>query len=219
MCFIARFKNVSYEELIGKIMNSFLKRYPNCGADMRVLVLHSDIAPDAPPDEQDTLITADAICEALTQLGHEPSLAAFSPDTAALKKLIDRNKPEIVFNMVESVFGEGEQAPIAPAMLEKLRVPYTGVRAAPMAAAGDKPLAKRILRAAGLPTADWFEPPHWDGVCRRRAIRRQIGDRRCFSRTRRQFGCHGTFGGSRARRFLPGATWRALVCGNLYRGP
>lgn len=28
MCFIARFKNVSYEELIGKIMNSFLKRYP-----------------------------------------------------------------------------------------------------------------------------------------------------------------------------------------------
>ena len=33
-----------------------------------------------------------------------------------------------------------------------------------MAAAGDKPLAKRILRAAGLPTADWYEPPHWDLV-------------------------------------------------------
>jgi D-alanine-D-alanine ligase len=28
MCFIARFKNISYQELIGKIMNSFLKRYP-----------------------------------------------------------------------------------------------------------------------------------------------------------------------------------------------
>ncbi|HEV2560993.1 MAG TPA: hypothetical protein VGT78_02525 [Rhizomicrobium sp.] len=28
MCFIARFKNVSYQELIGKIMNSFLKRHP-----------------------------------------------------------------------------------------------------------------------------------------------------------------------------------------------
>ena len=31
---------------------------------MRVLVLHSDVSPDAPPDEQDTLITAQAVASA-----------------------------------------------------------------------------------------------------------------------------------------------------------
>ena len=67
LCFIARFKGVSYQELIGKIMDSFLKRHPELRGTvmMRVLVLHSDVPPDAPPDEQDTLITARAIGDAL----------------------------------------------------------------------------------------------------------------------------------------------------------
>jgi D-alanine-D-alanine ligase len=131
---------------------------------MRVLVLHSDVAPDAPPDEQDTLITARAIADALRGNGHEAVLAPFTPEPAALKKLIESIQPQIVFNMVESVFGEGQIASIAPAMLEKLGVPYTGVSAAAMAVTGDKPLAKNILRAAGLPTPDWSEPPDWEGL-------------------------------------------------------
>src|SRR5437763_1259742 len=36
---------------------------------MRVLVLHSDVPPDAPADELDTLITAQAIAEALDERG------------------------------------------------------------------------------------------------------------------------------------------------------
>lgn len=129
---------------------------------MRVLVLHSDVAPDAPPDEQDTLITARAIADALSELGHAPMLAPFTPDPAALKKTVAN--AECVFNMVESVFGEGALASLAPAMLEKLGVPYTGAIAASMSAAGDKPLAKRIMRAANLPTPDWCEPPEFAGL-------------------------------------------------------
>ena len=32
---------------------------------MNILVLHSDIAPDAPPEEQDTLVAAEAVAAAL----------------------------------------------------------------------------------------------------------------------------------------------------------
>lgn len=131
---------------------------------MRVLVLHSDVAPDAAPDELDTLLTARAIAHALHGLGHEPHLAPFTPNPAALKELLAETRAETVFNMVESVYGEGALANIAPAMLEKLDVPYTGANAATISATGDKPLAKRILRAANLPTPDWCEPPQFSGL-------------------------------------------------------
>jgi D-alanine-D-alanine ligase len=135
---------------------------------MRVLVLHSDVAPGAPPDELDTLLTARAVTHALHELGHEPRLAPFVPDPAALKRLLAETATECVFNMVESVFGRGELAPIAPAMLEKLRVPFTGATAASMSATSDKPLAKRIMRAANLPTAAWSEPPGFAGLIENR---------------------------------------------------
>jgi D-alanine-D-alanine ligase len=131
---------------------------------MRVLVLHSDVSPDAPADELDTLVTAKAVADVLAARGHQCVSAAFKVDPEALRATLSAERIDIVFNMVESVFGDGALAPLAPAMLERLGVPFTGCRAASMAASGDKPLTKTMLRAAGLPTADWAEPPHWHGV-------------------------------------------------------
>lgn len=126
---------------------------------MRVLVLHSDVTPDAPADEQDTLITARVIAEALGSRGHHANLAPFVFDPEALRALIAEYRAHAVFNMVEAIFGQGELAPIVPTLLEKLTVPFTGCPSAPMALAGDKPLAKTLLRLAGLPTPDGHEAP------------------------------------------------------------
>src|SRR5207248_7401905 len=76
-----------------------------------------------------------------------------------LRALIAEHRADAVFNMVEAIFGQGELAPVVPTLLEKLNVPFTGCRAAPMALAGDKPLAKRTLRLGGLPTPERDEPP------------------------------------------------------------
>ncbi len=126
---------------------------------MRILVLHSDVLPDAPADEQDTLVAAHAIGEALSSRGHAVALAPFALSIEATRVLVEKHRPDAVFNMVEAVFGQGELAPLVPAILEKLNVPFTGCRAAPMALAGDKPLAKRLLRLGSLPTPDWDEAP------------------------------------------------------------
>ena len=131
---------------------------------MRVLILHSDIAPDAPPDEQDTLVQAAAVEKALAARGHDASRAAFVPHTSQLETLIEREDPDVVFNLVETVWGSGLYAPLAPAMLSHAGVPYTGVHSAAMAACGDKILTKRLLRGAKLPTPDWSEPPNWAGL-------------------------------------------------------
>jgi D-alanine-D-alanine ligase len=143
---------------------------------MRVLVLHSDVPPDAPPDEQDTLLQAAAIESTLTELGHESSRAAFVPKPCALEALLARECPDLVFNLVETVWGRGLYAPLAPQMLTQLGVPFTGAGAASMATCSDKVLAKRLLNGAGLPTPDWSEPPDWGGIGEGRWIVKAVSE-------------------------------------------
>jgi len=131
---------------------------------MRVLVLHSDVAHDAPPDEQDTLATANAVAAALGAQGHDVVLHTFVPDPQRLARVLREREAELVFNLVESVFGQGDLAGIAAAMLARQRIPFTGGSSAALACAADKCFAKRLLRSSGLPTPDWHEPPDWNGI-------------------------------------------------------
>ena len=131
---------------------------------MIVLVVHSDIGADARPDDLDTLTSAEAVAAALRAQGHVAELASFPASPDDVRKMLDRFRAHVVFNMVESVSGQDSLAATAPAIFEKIGVPYTGNASAPMAITGDKPLAKRLMRAAGLPTPDWCEPPAWDGL-------------------------------------------------------
>ena len=45
---------------------------------------------------------------------------------AFLKGLLDKHKPDVVFNVVESVFGAGIYSSIAPRCSTGSDVPYTG---------------------------------------------------------------------------------------------
>lgn len=131
---------------------------------MNVLVLHSDVPADAPPEDQDTLIAARAIAKALKIHDHQARLAAFIPEREALAALIAENTPDVVFNLVEGIGGKGSLAHIAPQLLDELGVRYTGTGAEALIVTSDKPRTKRLLKNAELPTPAWAEPPHWDGL-------------------------------------------------------
>lgn len=131
---------------------------------MKVLVLHSDIGDNPPPEEIDTITSAKAVAEALIKHGHEAPLAPFTTDAGKLAALLAREKADLVFNMVEGIDGIGHLAPIAPRMLDAAGMAYTGVDGDAMAITSDKPRTKRMLRAAGIGTADWCEPPDWSGL-------------------------------------------------------
>jgi D-alanine-D-alanine ligase len=49
-------------------------------------------------------------------------------------------------------------------MLENRCIRFTGAPATAIACCADKPFTKRLLRSAGLPTPDWSESPHWEGL-------------------------------------------------------
>ena len=70
-------------------------------------------------------------------------------------------KPDICFNITESHFGDGREAQI-PALLEMLRIPYTGSQVMTLALALDKPMTKRILAYHDLPTPEFQVFEHAD---------------------------------------------------------
>jgi D-alanine-D-alanine ligase len=131
---------------------------------MRVLVLHSDVGSNPPPDELDTLVAAEAVGAALKREGHTVTLAAFIADQDPFERLLDNESADVVFNLVEGIGGLGQHAPIAPRMLDDYGVVFTGSDAVAMATTNDKPLTKRKLREAGIATPDWSEPHAWRGL-------------------------------------------------------
>lgn len=126
---------------------------------MKVLVLHDVVPPGAPPDQVDALHQAELVREVMTGDGHDVRIEAFTLDPASIVSY----GPDVVFNLVESVGGDGRLAHLAPAVLETLGIPFTGSSSAALAVSSHKRLCKRVLAAAGIAVPeDWPNGgPRW----------------------------------------------------------
>ncbi len=124
---------------------------------MKTILLYGQLPPEAGPDEQDVLVQIDSISAALRELGHETVPLALSLNLQATKEELLRQKPDLVFNLVESVNGSGRMISLGPLLLEELNIPYTGAKADAMFFTSNKILTKRMLAREGVPTAPWLE--------------------------------------------------------------
>jgi D-alanine-D-alanine ligase len=123
---------------------------------VRVAVLHNAVPDDAPPEDQDTLIQVATVVAALTRLGHEPTTVSCTLDLAALHDELLRLRPDVVFNLVESLAQADSLVYLPLAVLDVLHLPYTGSRTESLFLTTHKVLAKERLRSAGLPTPPWI---------------------------------------------------------------
>jgi len=121
----------------------------------RVAVVYGAVAADAGPDEQDVLIEVDTIQQALSSLGFAPVAVPLTLDLEAVRQRLLHLRPAFVFNLVESVEGLGRLIHVATALYESLGLPYTGAGSEAMYLTSNKPLAKRLLAAAGIDTPRW----------------------------------------------------------------
>ncbi len=99
-------------------------------------------------DDLDAAETIQAITNALEANGH---CVTFLEADTTLYDNVRRLKPDICFNISEGHFGDSREAQ-APAILEMLRIPYTGSRVLTLALALDKPMTKRVLAYHSLST-------------------------------------------------------------------
>ncbi len=92
--------------------------------------------------------TINALSEAIRAGGH---VCEFFEGDLSLYHTLPLFKPDICFNISESHFGDAREAQV-PALLEMMRIPYTGSKVLTLALALDKPMTKRVLTYHDLPT-------------------------------------------------------------------
>ena len=124
---------------------------------LSIAVLYGAVAPDAPPDEQDALVEVDAVATALRSLGHRPAPIPLTLDLAAARSALAELAPDLVFNLVESVAGQGALIYLGGGLLEALGLPFTGAGTGALLNTSNKRLAKRALGLAGIATPIWFD--------------------------------------------------------------
>jgi D-alanine-D-alanine ligase len=123
---------------------------------MRIVVLHNDVPDSAPPDEKDALLQAEAVSAALLNVGHETIKVPFPLDIRRVIDELRTLRPTLVFNLVESIEGQGRLIHLAPTVLDYLAIPYTGSPAEAVFLTSHKLAAKRCLKGAGMRTPPWY---------------------------------------------------------------
>ena len=109
-----------------------------------------------PPDafaDYDHIETIDAIRAAIETDGHQ---AMFIKADEDLPFALREEKPDICFNIAEGLGGDAREAQV-PALLEMMKIPYTGSRVLTNGISLDKTLTKRIWRDRRLPVAPFQE--------------------------------------------------------------
>ncbi|MCX7877626.1 MAG: ATP-grasp domain-containing protein [Ignavibacteria bacterium] len=122
---------------------------------------NSDVNIDEIPEAVDmseygVLDEVRSVERALEPLEHNTKIIPVALD---INKLIDElreNRPDIIFNLCESVDGDPTQEMNIAGLFELMKIPYTGSRAFTLGLALNKPLVKAILNQHGIPTAKHF---------------------------------------------------------------
>jgi D-alanine-D-alanine ligase len=125
---------------------------------LRIAVVHQEVTHDSPPDELDILAQVDTVCSTLRELGCEPRAMPCSLDLALITTHLKAWRPNLVFNLVESLEGQCRLLALFPAVLDSMGMPYTGSKTETLLATTHKVWAKRCLQTAGILTPAWIGP-------------------------------------------------------------
>jgi len=98
-----------------------------------------------------SLVSGGAAERALSSKGYQVTKIDVPRDMGALVSQIDASKPDVVFNALHGRFGEDG---CIQGLLDMMGLPYTNSGRLASAVAMDKPTAKRVFAAAGIPVAE-----------------------------------------------------------------
>ena len=107
-----------------------------------------------------------AVEEALGKLGLEYRRLPLKDNAEEFIEALKVYGPDVAINLCEAVFGDSHLEMDVPAILELLKVPYTGSSPLALGLCQNKCLAKDVLRARGIPTPRYQvldSPDDWSG--------------------------------------------------------
>ena len=107
-----------------------------------------------------------SVQRALRESEHETKIVPVALDPLKLIQELTDNRPDVIFNLCESLDGDPTQEMNIASLFEILKIPYTGSRAFTLGLALNKPRVKEILNYYGIATSAHFisdNPSRIDG--------------------------------------------------------
>lgn len=109
-------------------------------------------------DELDVLEQAEYIGENLNKLGIETYTKGITSDFMNEVAVLAGEKPDFVFNLVESIDNKGELCYFVPALLNMYSIPYSGNPLEALFITTSKALTGKILREQGISSPSSYFP-------------------------------------------------------------
>ncbi|MFH2144039.1 MAG: ATP-grasp domain-containing protein [Bacteroidota bacterium] len=125
----------------------------------KIIILINRISENPTPDEIDVIDQAAVVEKALIGLGYECEREFIDLNLNLFYEKYKNNKPELIFNLVESLNNNGGIIHFIPSLLEVMKIPFTGCPADGMFLTTNKVLTKKILFANNLATPEWHSAP------------------------------------------------------------
>lgn len=124
----------------------------------RCCILFNQPHENALPDELDVLDQVEYVDQNLRELGYDTYRKGVTADF--MKEIADLadNKPDFVFNLVESIINKGELCHFIPALLNVYSIPYTGNPVEAMFITTSKAFTVRVLKQSGINNPGGFLP-------------------------------------------------------------
>jgi D-alanine-D-alanine ligase len=124
----------------------------------RCCIIYNKPRENALPDELDVLDQVEYIETTLNELGIETYRKGITADFMKEVALLAAEKPDFVFNLVESINNKGELCYFVPALLNLYSIPYTGNPVEAMFITTSKALTSKTLKQAGINNPGGYAP-------------------------------------------------------------
>jgi D-alanine-D-alanine ligase len=124
-------------------------------------LIYNQPGENALPDELDVLVQVEFIEENLNKLGIETYRKGITKNFMSEIEALSFEKPDFVFNLVESINNKGELGYFIPALLNMFSIPFTGNPVEPMFITTSKALSSKTLKNAGIKNPGGYAPSQW----------------------------------------------------------
>lgn len=121
-------------------------------------IIYNEPLPGALEDELDVIDQVVHVEQGLKDLGIEVYRKGFSENFMDEIKALVSEKPDFVYNLVESINNKGELNYFVPALLSLNGIPYAGNSHEAIFLTTSKILASRMMKMAGIPNPGCFLP-------------------------------------------------------------
>ncbi len=117
--------------------------------------MYNKLSENSAKDEKDVLDQVSLVEEELSWIGYQVEKLEFSLDVKSFLTSVSKVKPDVVFNLVESVENNGKLICLAPGILEHIGMPYTGTKYDQMFLCQNKVVAKELMGKNDILTPRW----------------------------------------------------------------